>query len=275
MKMTMSEELLYTTVKLNTFMDGVSTGSGTGFFYRINLADGKSSVILVTNKHVLAQSNRIIAICHLSGNDDLPSGKQAECTINIGPEGPFLHPSEDVDLCAVIFQDILNQAKSAGSPIFLKTIGVSEIPESDEWEYFDAIEEVIMIGCPRGLYDQHNNLPLVRRGITATSISKDYNGKHEFVVDMACFPGSSGSPVFIYNRDSYLDRQRNINVIGSYRLKFVGILFAGPLIQNDGTIVYGQAPRVEVASMMHLGFVVRSSAVISIEENVRTLVYKQ
>lgn len=37
-----------------------------------------------------------------------------------------------------------------------------------------------------------------RRGITATNINFDYNGKKEFVIDAACFPGSSGFPVFIW-----------------------------------------------------------------------------
>lgn len=60
-----------------------------------------------------------------------------------------------------------------------------------------------MIGYPNGLWDSQNNLPIIRRGITATSVKKDYNGKKEFLIDAAVFPGSSGSPVFIFNEGSY------------------------------------------------------------------------
>ena len=54
-----------------------------------------------------------------------------------------------------------------------------------------------MIGYPIGLIDEYNNKPIVRKGITATTYNIDYNGKKEFLIDIACFPGSSGSPIFI------------------------------------------------------------------------------
>ena len=65
------------------------------------------------------------------------------------------------------------------------------------------IEDITMIGYPNGLWDEVNNLPIVRRGITATSANGKYQGKTEFLIDAACFPGSSGSPVFVYNNGSY------------------------------------------------------------------------
>jgi len=57
-----------------------------------------------------------------------------------------------------------------------------------------------MIGYPNGLWDHVNNLPLIRRGITASHPGVDYqiegqNGPGVTVIDMACFPDSSGSPV--------------------------------------------------------------------------------
>ncbi len=121
-----------------------------------------------------------------------------------------------------------------------------------------------MIGCPRGISDEVNNLPIVRRGITATSLSKLYNGKPEFMVDMACFPGSSGSPIFLYNRNGFFDRKQNSYMMGTTRLKFVGVLYAGPLVTNDGQLVLGQVPRVAVQSMMHLGNALRSTTVLEI-----------
>jgi len=44
-----------------------------------------------------------------------------------------------------------------------------------------------MIGYPSGLWDTKNNLPIVRKGITATTPYFDYNGKREFLVDIAAF----------------------------------------------------------------------------------------
>lgn len=154
----------------------------------------------------------------------------------------------------------------------MTAVGSDIIPADDDWQFFDAIEDVTMVGCPRGLYDEVNNLPLVRRGITATSLANRYNGKDEFVVDMACFPGSSGSPIFLFNQNGYLDRKKNSMMMGSTRILLAGVLYAGPLITNQGEIVLGQAPRIEVASMMHLGYAVRSTALRAIDERVRRIV---
>jgi len=126
-----------------------------------------------------------------------------------------------------------------------------------------------MIGCPNGIYDEVNKMPLVRRGITATSIGKKYEGKPYFLVDMACFPGSSGSPVFIYNQSGYFNKKTNSNIVGTGRLFFVGVLFAGPTITNTGQVVLSKMPTVQVSSMMHLGYVVRSSEILELEKMVQ------
>jgi len=84
--------------------------------------------------------------------------------------------------------------------------------------------------------------------------------------DMACFPGSSGSPIFLFNRDGCLDRKNNAYMMGATGFFLVGVLYSGPLITNEGRIVLGQAPTVEVASMMHLGYAISSAEIRVIEE---------
>ena len=74
------------------------------------------------------------------------------------------------------------------------------MPDATALAKLNAVEEIMMIGYPNGLWDAKNNLPIVRRGITGTPAFVDYNDKPEFVIDAACFPGSSGSPVFIVNQ---------------------------------------------------------------------------
>jgi len=71
-----------------------------------------------------------------------------------------------------------------------------------------------MVGYPVGIWDSANNMPVIRRGITATHPGKDYEGKSEFMIDAACFPGSSGSPVFLFNLGSYPQKAGGI-VIGT------------------------------------------------------------
>lgn len=265
----MAERISYSTVKLTSLQRGITTGTGTGFFFSFAVS-GETQYVpaIITNKHVINNNDAIVAICHLA-EDEKASGKHIACTIPLEEDRVIPHPDPNVDLCAILITDIINQAIIENRALYLIDLDQSIIPTNDEWQYFDAIEEVIMIGYPRGISDEVNNLPISRKGITASSLAKNYNGKKEFMIDMACFPGSSGSPVFVYDRNSYLDRKTKMHVMGHDRIKLVGILYQGPLIKNTGKIVLGQTPKVEVAAMMHLGNVIKSSELFVMDKAVR------
>ena len=269
MSLTLTDRLLLSTVKMNRMRKGQSLGSGTGFFWRTDLGDQKEMVSLVTNKHVVEGCDVLMARCHEANADRTDSsGAFSDWGVAIEGGPAWSHPDPDVDLCAVAFGGVANLAEKRGTPLFYIAISADNLPRADDWERFDSIEEVVMIGCPRGIYDEFNNLPIARRGITATPLSKRYNGRDEFMVDMACFPGSSGSPVFLLNHGGHFDREKNSFMIGEGRFFFVGILYAGPLITNSGQIVLSQQPRVEVAAMMHLGQVLRSTALQDLDAHV-------
>ncbi len=55
------------------------------------------------------------------------------------------------------------------------------------------------VGYPNGLWDRKNNLPIARRGITASPVAVDWNGRNEFLIDCAVYPGSSGSPIYLFS----------------------------------------------------------------------------
>ena len=74
------------------------------------------------------------------------------------------------------------------------------IPTTAQLNDLNGRMKFTMVGYPNGLWDTKNDLPIIRRGITATPAFRDYCGRDEFLIDAACFPGSSGSPVFILNQ---------------------------------------------------------------------------
>lgn len=124
-----------------------------------------------------------------------------------------------------------------------------------------------MIGYPNGLWDSVNNMPIVRRGSMATNISLDHNGKREFVIDAACFPGSSGSPVILFNKGGYTDKKGNLNW-GNGRLYLLGILYAGPQLTVTGEIKVVTVPNVQqkALSVSHipnnLGYIIKSNVIL-------------
>jgi hypothetical protein len=266
--MTLADELLYTTVNLTGLQQGAAIGSGTGFFWLIPFGDDRGAISIVTNRHVVEGCDQLIAVCHNANPDQTgPSGTFSNQLLNLSRSSVIPHPDPNVDLCGIHFGPVLNEAAAAGAPLFHKSVQARDVPMDAVWSRFDSIEDVFMVGYPRGIYDTHNNLPIVRRGITATPLGRRFEGRDEFMVDMACFPGSSGSPVFMMST-SHIDREARAHVIGG-RFFFLGVLYGGPIITNEGQIVLSQQPRVQVAAMMHLGQVIRSSALLTLEEELR------
>ncbi len=94
-----------------------------------------------------------------------------------------------------------------------------------------------MTGYPAGLWDVHNNLPILRRGVTASHPAIDYEGRPEILIDIAAFPGSSGSPVMV--------------LIEARPEVFLGVLYAGPTDIVEGQIVFSHIPTVSSTPVVH------------------------
>lgn len=171
------------------------------------------------------------------------------------------HPDTKVDLCAV---PVGAAFASTTPPAFHVGLGADLLRTQSELESLNAVEDVLMVGYPNGLWDAKNNFPLLRRGITASHPAVDYdvNGVATTVIDMACFPGSSGSPVFIYNNGTVVDKQGNVSIAS--RAILLGVLYSGPTIQADGSIVIRDIPTVstpvaQLNLMMNLGYIIKAA----------------
>lgn len=269
MSLTPAEQMLLSATRITTYRNGTPLAFGTGFFYAVTLDDGRSTVLLVTNRHVFADCDRIDISLAVRGADGLPRGDFQKWELNfVGT--PIGHPDPKIDLAVISITELhrINGSGAREDPFYV-TLRKEDIPNEETWASFDAIEEVTMVGCPNGLFDEVNNLPLTRRGITATHPSKNYQGREEFMVDLACFPGSSGSPVFLYSTGATYDRGSGGFSLGTIRMFFLGILYGGPTINQRGEIVLTQQPSVAVTSMMHLGLVIKATQLFAFETLVR------
>jgi len=133
-----------------------------------------------------------------------------------------------------------------------------------------------MVGYPIGLWDENNNLPIFRRGVTATHPSIDFKGKKEFLIDVAAFPGSSGSPILLLNESGiYHDKKQKANVVGQ-RIVFLGVLYAGPQMTAEGEIVVRDIPThrqifAQVPLMINLGCVIKAGEVLTLSQQITDL----
>jgi hypothetical protein len=173
-----------------------------------------------------------------------PSGRFFTVTVTDFERRWLPHPNPAVDLCAMPCNPLFEEAQRLGRPVFYKHMGKALLPSSEALEQMSAVKDVLMVGYPIGLWDVVNNLPIVRRGITATHPSVDFCGNACGVVDIACFPGSSGSPVLIVNESMFSTKQGNF--FGQGRLLLLGVLYAGPFFEADGTLVPRAIPTTTV-----------------------------
>ena len=230
--LTIDEQLIRTTTRIVAIgKDGISTG--TGFFYQF-VIDNKNIPVIVTNKHVLEGSS--VIELNLSCFED--ESKTIKRSFPIVDQLIINHPDPQVDLCLIKIAPLLNSLGNTQLKIvFLREENI--ITNSYIEDNVSNIEDITIVGYPDGIIDEFNNLPIVRKGITATSIKYDFNSKKEFLIDSAIYGGSSGSPVFIFNQGSYSIKN---TLCAGDRLFLIGIVYAVAQHRADGSLKIRQAP---------------------------------
>ena len=264
--MSLSEELIRTTVRIEC--EGPSwKRTGTGFFFNFCRNGDVSIPAIVTNRHVVNGASSMAFLVNVS--NEFEAGPTRRMTVRMGDaEHRWIpHPDPGIDLCILPIAP-LQQFCPPGKQLSYKAFDASRIPTQPEVDRLSFIDEVTMIGYPNGLWDEVNNLPIVRRGITATPYRFDYQGRSEFVIDSACYPGSSGSPVMIYNEGTFASAN-TIN-LGS-RLYLLGVLYGAPVRDVEGRIVMSEEPRVLSSDVLNLGYVIKASRLLEFEPILKTL----
>lgn len=259
-----SEQLMYSTARI-TASDG---STGTGFFFQFKF--GEMAVpIIITNKHVVNYNeDELVSFKLHTGSFENQTIDSQSLDINFKTNWIF---HETHDLCFCYLNPLITQIKqSKNKDVIYFPINEEIIYTSSKLENLSAIEDVIMVGYPKGLWNEKDNLPLFRKGITSSHPAIDFNNKGVGVVDMACFPGSSGSPIFILNENGYSDKKGS-TYLGSKRLIFLGILYAGPILTIDGEVV--TQPQQNLVSkssiMINLGYYVKSNELLYFKEIIK------
>lgn len=268
-----SEQLSYSTIRIECQYTDGNSGTGTGYFF--NLKEDETTKthipVVITNKHVVKNSKQIRFLFTKANSSSEPLDQEHFDIFFDSSSFPiFNHPETDVDLCAIPIQPFIEEAKHRGENLFYIPLNKSILPTKEQIENFSAMEEIIMIGYPNGIWDSKNNKPIFRKGVTATHPNFDYNGKKEFLIDAACFPGSSGSPVFIFNEGGYRDKKGN-TYMGQSRIILLGTLYAGPQQTTTGEIQVIDVPTSQKAISVsnipiNLGLIIRSERIIELEK---------
>lgn len=231
---TLSEQLLYSTVRL-----ACGNSVGTGFFFNATLHN-KPMPLIVTNRHVISPGD-LSAVGSGSTFDTelkihghglsivdgkrLPSGTAHIVT---APKHTwFGHPDQSVDLAVMPVASV----EAIDNELFRTGLSPGHIWPTEGLRELSVLEDVMMCGAPIGLWDHVHGLPIFRRGTTATHPAIDHQAKPIGIVDLACFPGSSGSAICVVNEGSFPAKRqtgKDGGVVFGNRLVLLGVLFAGP-----------------------------------------------
>jgi hypothetical protein len=95
------------------------------------------------------------------------------------------------------------------------------------------------------------------------------------MIDAACFPGSSGSPVFLFNIGGWASKQGGM-VIGGARIKLLGALYAGPQHTATGEIQIVNVPTQQTPVAIsripnNLGLIIKAQRILEFDPILRRL----
>ena len=245
-----STQLLFTTVPIFAQNKDNTFSSGTGFIFSVDEGEGTSIPLLITNYHVLKDAIAGFVELHI-GEQGKPSNK----TVRVQFDKTIISGNKlgELDVIAVPLASTLMSFQKNGIEIFFRSVDQNMIPSVEQEQSFAAIEHITFIGYPSSIYDEKNKISIVRQGITATPIWNSFRGEEAFLIDAGVFPGSSGSPVFIFNQGSYPIAE---GIALGNRLLFVGIL-TQTMIRNDkdylnlGKVINSRAMYRELEILIH------------------------
>ncbi len=230
----------------------------------------RESLFLVTNKHVVGDSTTgRITLTVVEQN-----GSRYAQDFDIPQEVWSLwcfHSETEIDVCVLPFGNLLeNLTVPNGATIDYSSFPTTLAPSDKTTPDIGLIEDVLFIGYPNGMFDRANNLPVARRGLTATPATVDYESRPIFLVDASVFPGSSGSPVFLYNVGVW---RSTTGVVAGDRVVFLGVLASVFYRNEDGVVKMREVPaelqaHVSVRQLIDLGVVYKARTV---QENINLL----
>ena len=200
---------LLTTIVVASSTSGQS--QGTGFFYQRlepKTTDGPqwrqiADTWLITNRHVV--------LSRPDGSEAIPdslsfhmrrieaNGLRWEAVLldrkAVGERTKF-HADREVDIAAINVHDLLIDKIKSESSKYAQWCAVhsKQFAGHNNIE-IEASDDILVIGYPRGFYDEVNLFPIVKSGIIASRWGAHFGGKPYFLIDAKLFPGSSGSIV--------------------------------------------------------------------------------
>lgn len=227
---------------------------GTGFLVGAPIADGRQLLLLVSNKHVFVGSQHVAQVafhrCDSSDQTKPRLGETIKTNIPLSTGGFTEHPNSEVDLACVNISDLRVQRSDA----FYKLLSIEDSAATFEEDWLLPGGDICFVGYPAGLFDEQNNLPVLRSGTIASHPKIFFNGKPQFLIDAHVHGGSSGSPVFALSPPWINQAARLVGVVTQ------------TVMRKDKIVPIARAEEYAVNSTIGIGIVLRIELVRELVE---------
>ena len=265
--MSATDKMAKSTVRIECFnADCESVGSS--FYCVFPLGSLGNVPVLITNRHVV-EGFRSIRIVLSTAPDPRQAAPERRRVLMYDQleEVVYFHDNPNIDLAAILLRPILDRNVDDGSTIYLDDISLSDFAAEGIESRLRFVEDVLVVGYPQGQWDETRNLPLFRRGITASPAMLDYNGEAKFLIDCSIFPGSSGSPVFLYNFPAYVEDGK---VNFGERCALLGVVSSVLAHNVEGTVEEVDIPTATAVTISpmpsNLGVVIKAREILKLAE---------
>ena len=157
------------------------------------------------------------------------------------------HQSDDVDVAVVSVLDLIRAVitpkRENETPLAWRAVSKDLFPNINHPISVGVGDDALIVGYPRGFYDDFSKFPIVKSGVIASRWGAPFGGQPYFLIDAKLFPGSSGS--LVISRPTNLGI-RNGGMVAttdeSKKFLFLGIFSGEPFramrpIETDSFII--------------------------------------
>lgn len=157
-ELSISERVCFSTLRIEAVTPACYISTGTGFLFNFKVNDQEVIPCLITNNHVIEGSTYTsLVITCIQAN-----GQEVHEKVRVDTVLWKRHPDPNTDLCLLTIQPVFRNLSSQGKTPFYIPLDEGLIPSSEQLNSLSAIEDIIMVGYPDGIWDQYNNQPIIR-----------------------------------------------------------------------------------------------------------------
>ena len=144
-----------------------------------------------------------------------------------------VHVDDKVDIAIIDIHDKRLELAKDKSSKYAQTYAVNpEMFAGEDNIIVEASDDILVVGYPRGFYDDVNLYPIIKSGIIASRWGAQFGGNPYFLIDAKLFPGSSGS-IVVSKPTNTMVKEGKMLFSKEKQFAFLGIYSGEPFKQEN------------------------------------------